>query len=140
MSIRNKLRQATLGKKGKSLTYELDLDGEKIELEVREMSFGAKLKLHSQEWDGEQPKDAPQDDAQKEYEISDEDRVLLMVVASCYVPGTEELVFERSDVELMRNAYGSWVQDLTLLMYEANGIDINTKSDTDKEPAEAPKN
>ena len=39
----------------------------------------------------------------------------------------------------MRNAYGSWVQDLTLLMYEANGIDINTKSDTDKEPAEAPK-
>ena len=39
MSIRNKLRQATLGKKGKSLNRELDLDGEKIELEVREMSL-----------------------------------------------------------------------------------------------------
>ena len=50
-----------------------------------------------------------------------------MVIAILLCARDGGLSLSARTMELMRNAYGSWVQDLTLLMYEASGIDINTK-------------
>lgn len=138
MSIREKLRAATLGKAPREETYTLTIDGEQLAIEIREMTFGAKMALFGGEWDGEQPEDAPQDDTAKVYDLTDNDRGLMMMIASCYVAGTDELVYEASDLALLKGAVGTWLTDLMQLTSKVNGVESDEAKDV--EASDAPKN
>ena len=61
----------------------------------------------------------------KEARKEDSDAILLSIMEYCYVPGTEEKVFEIADKENLLNLpVGDWLNNLNQAIEEMTGIDV----------------
>ena len=61
----------------------------------------------------------------KEAKKEDSDAVLLSIMEYCYVPGTEDKVFEDADKdELLGLPVGEWLNNLNQAIEEMTGVDV----------------
>lgn len=105
-SARNRLRSTIFSGKSKHRKSKIiDFMGEKVEVRqptIRQITEMAKA--------------AKQDDV---------NAILLSIIEHCYVPGTEEQLFEKGDQEgLLDLPAGDWLNNLNKAIEELTGIDV----------------
>ncbi len=65
-------------------------------------------------------------DLAKEARKEDSDAVLLSIMEYCYVPGTDEKVFDAADKdELLGLPVGDWLNNLNKAIEEMTGVDVS---------------
>lgn len=114
MSLRDRIRRATLKGNGRTVTYTIQDEGEDLIIELREPSYAAKMEIFKayQDHDGEQPEDAPADDPNKDYALTPIEQSFAIICACCYEPGDDEPLFSMDDIAEVMQSSGDWLQEL----------------------------
>lgn len=99
-STRDLIRKATLGKPNTRASSTMDLNG--VDVEIRQPTVGQRSRILTAAGGGTTG------------EIKDFSKLQIAAIMSCcYVPGTQEHVFEKADEKsLMDQPAGGWVDEL----------------------------
>jgi len=111
-SLRDQIRAATIGGRKTFNTEIVEVNGVKVE--CRQMSIKDRARLVADtEVEGQPDK------------VDTEKWQILNIIRNCFVPGTDERVFEETDYEVLASQpCRSWVDELSQVLMRLNNLDV----------------
>lgn len=117
---KSKLRALTVGKRSKAdpRTVECEIEGETVAFDVYPLTYGERKKVHQKA-----TKTGYDEQGNTSVEFDQTTYELELLVRCTHVPGSDERVFERGDIEDLMNQHigpGHWMTTLISAAQEMN--------------------